>query len=90
MVIKLASAPSLLPRKAIWLALLIATITVSFIDAISFGLRIFDEKFGRAQIIVLTLVAIALAATVIWGRRVVVCEVTTDVPTLNTDTSSDN
>lgn len=76
--------------KPSWLPLLIATITVSFINAISFGFGIFDVKFGTAQIIVLTLVAIALVPTVIWGRNVVDYAVNTDMPTFNADPSHDN
>jgi hypothetical protein len=76
--------------KPSWLTLLIATITVSFINAISFGFGIFDVKFGTAQIIVLTLVAIALVPTVIWGRNVVDYAVNTDMPTFNADPSHDN
>ena len=76
--------------KPSWLPLLIATITISFINAISFGFGIFDVKFGTAQIIVLSLVAIALTPTVIWGRNVVDYAVTTDMPTFNTDPSHDN
>ena len=76
--------------KPSWLPLLIATITVSFINAISFGFGIFDVKFGNAQIIVLALVAIALVPTVIWGRNVVDYAVNTDMPTFNADPSHDN
>ena len=76
--------------KPSWLPLLIATITVSFVNAISFGFGIFDVKFGTAQIIVLTLVAIALVPTVIWGRNVVDYAVNTDMPTFNADPSHDN
>ena len=76
--------------KPSWLPLLIATITVSFINAISFGFGIFDMKFGTAQIIVLALVAIALVPTVIWGRNVVDYAVNTDMPTFNADPSHDN
>ena len=76
--------------KPSWLPLLIATITVSFINAISFGFGIFDVKFGTAQIIVLALVAIALVPTVIWGRNVVDYAVNTDMPTVNADPSHDH
>ena len=76
--------------KPSWLPLLIATITVSFINAISFSFGIFDVKFGTAQIIVLALVAIALVPTVIWGRNVVDYAVNTDMPTFNADPSHDN
>ena len=76
--------------KPSWLPLLIATITVSFINAISFGFGIFDVKFGTAQIIVLALVAIALVPTVIWGRNVLDYAVNTDMPTFNADPSHDN
>ena len=76
--------------KPSWLPLLIATITVSFINAISFGFGIFDVKFGTAQIIVLALVAIALVPTVIWGRNVVDYAVNTDMPTFIADPSHDN
>jgi hypothetical protein len=76
--------------KPSWLPLLIATITVSFVNAISFGFGIFDVKFGTAQIIVLAFVAIALVPTVIWGRNVVDYAVNTDMPTFNADPSHDN
>jgi len=76
--------------KPSWLPLLIATISISFINAISFGFGIFDVKFGTAQIIVLALVAIALVPTVIWGRNVVDYAVNTDMPTFNADPSHDN
>ena len=76
--------------KPSWLPLLIATISISFINAISFGFGIFDVKFGTAQIIVLFLVAIALVPTVIWGRNVVDYAVKTDMPTFNADPSHDN
>lgn len=76
--------------KPSWLPLLIATITVSFVNAISFGFGIFDVKFGTAQIIVLALVAIALVPTVVWGRNVVDYAVNTDMPTFNADPSHDN
>jgi hypothetical protein len=76
--------------KPSWLPLLIATISISFINALSFGFGIFDVKFGTAQIIVLSLVAIALVPTVIWGRNVVDYAVTTDMPTFNADPSHDN
>jgi hypothetical protein len=76
--------------KPSWLPLLIATISISFINAISFGFGIFDVKFGTAQTIVLFLVAVALVPTVIWGRNVVDYAVTTDMPTFNADPSNDN
>lgn len=76
--------------KPSWLPLLVATITISFINAISFGFGIFDVKFGTAQIIVLAVVAIALVPTVIWGRNVVDYAVSTDMPTFNTDPSRDD
>jgi hypothetical protein len=76
--------------KPSWLPLLIATITISFINAVSFGFGIFDVKFGTAQTIVMALVAIALIPTVIWGRNVVDYAVTTDMPTFNADPSHDN
>lgn len=76
--------------KPSWLPFLIATISISFINALSFGFGIFDVKFGTAQIIVLSLVAIALVPTVIWGRNVVDYAVNTDMPTFNADPSHDN
>lgn len=76
--------------KPSWLPLLVATITVSFINAISFGFGIFDVKFGTAQTIVLTIVAIALVPTVIWGRNVLDYAVSTDMPTFNADPNNDN
>jgi hypothetical protein len=76
--------------KPSWLPLLIATISISFINALSFGFGIFDVKFGTAQITVLSLVAIALVPTVIWGRNVVDYAVNTDMPTFNADPSHDN
>jgi hypothetical protein len=76
--------------KPSWLPLLTATISISFINAISFGFGIFDVKFGTAQIIVLSLVAIALVPTVIWGRNVVDYAVNTDMPTFSADPSHDN
>ena len=76
--------------KPSWLPLLIATITISFINAVSFGFGIFDVKFGTAQTIVMALVAVALIPTVIWGRNVVDYAVTTDMPTFNADPSHDN
>jgi len=76
--------------KPSWLPLLNATISISFINAISFGFGIFDVKFGTAQTIVLFLVAVALVPTVIWGRNVVDYAVTTDMPTFNADPSNDN
>jgi hypothetical protein len=76
--------------KPSWLPLLIATITISFINAVSFGFGIFDVKFGTAQTIVMALVAIALIPTVIWVRNVVDYAVTTDMPTFNADPSHDN
>lgn len=76
--------------KPSWLPFLIATISISFINALSFGFGIFDVKFGTAQIIVLSLVAIALVPTVIWGRNVVDYGVNTDMPTFNADPSHDN
>lgn len=75
--------------KPSWLPLLIATISISFINALSFGFGIFDVKFGTAQTIVLFLVAVALVPTVIWGRNVVDYAVTTDMPTFNADPSKD-
>jgi hypothetical protein len=76
--------------KPSWLPLLIATITISFINAISFGFGVFEVKFGTAQIIVLAIVAFSLIPTVIWGRNVVDYAVTTDMPTFNADPSHDN
>jgi hypothetical protein len=76
--------------KPSWLPLLIATISISFFNALSFGFGIFDVKFGTAQNIVLSLVAIALVPTVIWGRNVVDYAVNTDMPTFNADPSHDN
>jgi len=76
--------------KPSWLPLLIATISISIINAINFGFGIFDVKFGTAQTIVLFLVAVALVPTVIWGRNVVDYAVTTDMPTFNADPSNDN
>jgi len=76
--------------KPSWLPLLIATITVSFINAVSFGFGVFGVKFGTSQIIVLFVVATALIPTIIWGRNVVDYAVTTDMPTFNSDPSHDN
>jgi hypothetical protein len=76
--------------KPSWLPLLIATISISFVNAISFGFGIFDVKFGTAQTIVLFLVSIALVPTVIWGRNVVDYAVNTDMPTFNADPNNDN
>lgn len=76
--------------KPSWLPLLISTISISFVNAISFGFGIFDVKFGTAQTIVLFLVAIALVPTVIWGRNVVDYAVNTDMPTFNADPNNDN
>jgi len=76
--------------KPSWLPLLIATITISLINAVTFGFGIFDVKFGTAQTIVLALVSISLIPTLIWGRNVVDYSVTTDMPTFNADPSHDN
>ncbi len=76
--------------KPSWLPLLIATISISCVNAISFGFGIFDVKFGTAQTIVLFIVAIALVPTVIWGRNVVDYAVNTDMPTFNSDPNNDN
>jgi len=76
--------------KPSWLPLLIATITVSFVNAISFGFGIFDVKFGTAQTLVLFLVAVALVPTVIWGRNVVDYAAATDMPKFNADPNNDN
>ena len=76
--------------KPSWLPLLITTIAISFFNAISFGFGIFDVKFGTAQTIVLTLVAIGLIPAIIWGRNVVNYAITTDMPTFNADPNHDN
>jgi ABC-type amino acid transport substrate-binding protein len=76
--------------KPAWLPLLITTISVSLINALSFSFGIFGVKFGTAQAIVLTLVAIALIPSIIWGRNVVDYSVTTDMPTFNADPNHDN
>ena len=76
--------------KPAWLPLLIATISISLINALSFSFGIFGVRFGTAQAVVLTLVALALIPTVIWGRNVVDYSVTTDMPTFNADPSHDN
>ena len=76
--------------KPSWLPLLIATISISIVNAICFGFGVFGVKFGTSQIVVLTIVALALIPTVIWGRNVVDYAVTTDMPTFNTDPSTDN
>jgi hypothetical protein len=47
-------------------------------------------KFGTAQTIVLTLVAIGLIPAIIWGRNVVNYAITTDMPTFNADPNHDN
>jgi hypothetical protein len=76
--------------KPAWLPLLIATIAISFINALSFSFGIFGVKFGTAQSIVLALVALALIPTVIWGRNIVDYSVKTDMPTFNADPNHDN
>jgi hypothetical protein len=76
--------------KQAWLPLLIATIAVSVINALSFSFGLFGVQFGTAQAVVLFLVALALIPTVIWGRKVVDYSVTSDMPTFNTDPNNDN
>lgn len=76
--------------KQAWLPLLIATIGVSVINALSFSFGLFGVQFGTAQAVVLFLVALALIPTVIWGRKVVDYSVTSDMPTFNTDPNNDN
>jgi hypothetical protein len=76
--------------KQAWLPLLIATISVSVLNALSFSFGLFGVQFGTAQAVVLFLVALALIPTAIWGRKVVDYSVTTDMPTFNTDPSHDN
>lgn len=76
--------------KPAWLPLLIATISVASINALSFSFAIFGVQFGTAQSIVLILVALALIPTIIWGRNEVSYSVTTDMPTFNADPSHDN
>lgn len=76
--------------KPAWLPLLIATISISVINALSFSFGIFGVTFGTAQAIVLVLVALALIPTIIWGRNEVDYSVTTDMPTFNADPSHDN
>lgn len=76
--------------KPAWLPLLIATISISVINALSFSLGIFGVTFGTAQAIVLVLVALALIPTIIWGRNEVDYSITTDIPTFNADPSHDN
>ena len=76
--------------KQAWLPLLIATIAVSVINALSFSFGLFGVQFAAAQAVVLFLVALALIPTVIWGRKVVDYSVTSDMPTFNTDPNNDN
>jgi hypothetical protein len=76
--------------KQAWLPLLIATIAVSVINALSFSFGLFGVKFGTAQAVVLFLVALALIPTAIWGRKVVDYSVTTDMPTFSADPNHDN
>lgn len=76
--------------KPSWLPLLIATISISFVNAISFGFGIFDVKFGTVQATVMALVAVALVPTVIWGRKIVDFGLTTDIPTFKVDPNHDN
>lgn len=76
--------------KPAWLPLLVATIAISCLNALSFAFGLFGVKFGTSQAVVLTLVAIALIPTVIWGRNVVDYSVTTDMPTFNADPNHDN
>ncbi|MEN9325121.1 MAG: hypothetical protein RL414_875, partial [Actinomycetota bacterium] len=76
--------------KPAWLPLLITTISISVINALSFSFGIFGVTFGTAQAIVLVLVALALIPTIIWGRNEVDYSVTTDMPTFNADPSHDN
>ena len=76
--------------KQAWLPLLIATIAVSVINALSFSFGLFGVQFGTAQAVVLFLVALALIPTAIWGRKVVDYSVTSDMPTFNTDPNNDN
>ena len=76
--------------KQAWLPLLIATIAVSVINALSFSFGLFGVQFATAQAVVLFLVALALIPTVIWGRKVVDYSVTSDMPTFNTDPNNDD
>lgn len=76
--------------KRAWLPLLIATISISLINAMSFSFGLFGVKFGTAQAVILFLVALSLIPTAIWGRKVVDYNVTSDMPTFNTDPTHDN
>lgn len=76
--------------KQAWLPLLIATIAVSVINALSFSFGLFGVQFGTAQAVVLFLVALALIPTAIWGRKVVDYSVTSNMPAFNTDPNNDN
>jgi hypothetical protein len=76
--------------KQAWLPLLIATIAVSMVNALSFSFGLFGVKFGTAQAVVLFLVALALIPTFIWGRKYVDYSVTTDMPTFSADPNHDN
>lgn len=76
--------------KQSWLPLLIGTISVSLLNALSFSFGLFGVEFGTAQSVVLFLVALALIPTAIWGRKVVDYSITTDMPTFSADPSHDN
>ena len=76
--------------KKAWLPLLIATISVSIFNALSFAFGIFAVKFGTSQAVVLIIVSLALIPTAIWGRKVVDYSVTTDMPTFSADPKHDN
>lgn len=76
--------------KPSWLPLLIATISVSTLNAFSFAFGLFGVRFETTQAVVLIIVALALVPTAIWGRNIVDYSSATDVTTFSTDSDKDN
>lgn len=76
--------------KPSWLPLLIATISVSILNAFSFAFGLFGVEFETTQAVVLMVVALVLIPTAIWGRNVVDYSSPTDMTAFKTDTNQDN
>ncbi len=55
--------------KQVWLSLLIATVAVSALNSISFGLDFWGVGLPRLPKILILLTSLSLIPTLIWGRK---------------------
>jgi hypothetical protein len=71
--------------KPAWLGLMIATFAIALANSFNFATGIFGVRLPATQNFVLFLTALALIPAFIWGRKQVNYNVTSDIPTWNTE-----